>query len=306
MGLSIEKIELLKTACMSILKSRDFTVHLDVSMSDDIRWRPHIYAKDDEEFILDVVTTESLPQSQIGKYTEIRNKFPDLDIYLAIVGDSVYSYSGTIEQCYRFGIGIYIIDGETLKKLIPARRPTIEQLRSEGGTIIAPNRPYGNILALKKCFRECKEYLHWLELNLPKKVFEIIYEAVEDEDIRDVGNLRLLREFDQTVDERYRTEVERLRGELVDHDVNVELRVICNEKLASSIHGRFIYTKGQQFQLPPLNSLLANQWDNIFKEVKKIPPFEDYWEQGLDIVSQWNTIQKSIKGKESRVLRSQR
>jgi len=297
MALSIEKIELLKTDCTTILKKKDFTIHLDVSISDDIRWRPHIYAKDDEEFILDILTTENLPQSQIDKYTEIHNKFPDLNIYLAIVGDSSYSYSGTIEQCYRFGIGIYIIDGKTLKLLIPARKPTIELMRSEHGTIISPNRPYGNILALKKCFRECKEYLHWLELNLPKKVFEVIYDAVEDGDIRDVENLKLLRESDQTVNERYRAEVERLREELIDHDVNVELRVICNKKLADSIHGRYIYTKGQQFQLPPLNSLLANQWDNIFKEVKNIPPFEDYWKQGLDIISQWNDIQKSLGGR---------
>lgn len=279
---------------MSVFKKKDFEVHLDVPMSDDIRWRPHIYAKDDEEFILDVLTTEDLPQSQIGKYTEIRNEFPDLKIYLAVVGDSVYSYLGTIERCYRFGIGIYIIDQGTLKLLLPARTPTIEQIRSETDTVIAPNRPYGNILALKKCFRECKQYLYWWERNLPKKVFEIIYEAVKDGDIKGVENINLLRDFDQTVDEKYRAEVERLRGELVDYSMDIKLRVICNKKLAGSVHGRFIYTKNQQFQLPPLNSLLANQWDNIFKRVK-IPPFEDYWKQGLDIISRWNDIQKSLR-----------
>lgn len=298
MGLSIEKIDLLKNVCNSIFKSKGYTVHLDVPVSDDIRWRPHLYAKDDEEFILDILTTENLPQSQIEKYIEIRNRFPDVKIYLAVVGDALYSYAGTIEQCYRFGIGIYIIDGNTLKLLIPSTAPTIEQIRSEQGTVIAPNRPYGNILALKKCFRQCKEYLNWLERNLPKKVFEVIYEALEDDDISGVGELKLLRGFDETVDERYRGEVERLRGELVDHDMNVELRVICDKKVANSIHGRFIYTKDQQFQLPPLNSLLANQWDNIFKEVK-IPPFEEYWRHGLDIISQWTNIQSIAKSKKT-------
>jgi hypothetical protein len=293
MGLSIQKIELLKDICTSVFTSKNFEVHKDIPISDNIRWRPHIYAKDDEEFILDILTTEGLPQSQIKKYTIIRNEFPDLKIYLAIVGDSPYSYSA-IEQCHRFGIGIYIIERNTLKLLIPGKTPTIEQIRSEGDTVIAPNRPYGNILALKKCLRECNEYLHWWERNLPKKVLEVIYEAVNDGDIKDVEDIKLLRDYDQTIDEKYRTEVERLRGELVDHDINVEFRVICDKKSAASIHGRFIYTKDQQFQLPPLNSLLANQWDNIFTKVK-IPPFEDYWKQGLDIISQWNGIQKSIR-----------
>jgi hypothetical protein len=297
MGLSIEQIDRLKEICMSVFKSKDYTVHLDTPISDDIQWRPHIYAKNSEEFILDILTTENLPQNQIKKYIEIRNRFPNLNVYLAVVGDSSYSYSGMVAECYRLGIGIFIINGKNLSLLIPSRTATIEQIRSEGITVIAPNKPYGNILALKKCFRECKEYLHWLERNLPKKVFEIIYEGLKDGDIDGVGEVKLLRGFDETVDERYRSEVERLRGELVDHDVNVELRVICSKKVSNSIHGRFIYTKGQQFQLPPLNSILANQWDNIFKEVK-FPPFEEYWKHGLDIVSQWTDIQRNIKGKE--------
>jgi hypothetical protein len=289
MGLSTQQIDLLKNTCLSSFKKKDYKVYLDVSISEEIRWRPHIYAKDHEEFILDILTTEDLPKSQIDKYIDIKNKFPDMKIYLAIVGDVPYSYSGAIEQCSRYGIGIYVINGDNLHLLLTAKAPTIEQIRSEQDTVIAPDQPYGNILALKKCFRQCTEYVYWLEKNLPKKVFEILYEAVRDGDISGVGEIKLLRTFDQSVDDRFRAEAERLRAELVNYDINLEVRIICNKSISTSIHGRFIYTKNRQFQIPPLNSLLANQWDNIFHG-GKTPPFEDLWKRGLDIISQWNDV----------------
>ncbi|MCW4023737.1 MAG: hypothetical protein NWF01_01720 [Candidatus Bathyarchaeota archaeon] len=292
-GLSTQQIDMLKNTCIKYFKQR-CQVHIDVPISDDIRWRPHVYAKNHEELILDILTTEDIPESQIEKYITIKNRFPEINIYLAIIDDVRYSYPGVIEKCSRYGIGIYIINDNQMHLMIAAKAPTIEQIRSHHNTAIAPNAPFGNILALKKCFRNCKEYLFWIEKNLPKKVFEVIYNAIKDGDITGVDQIRLLRVFDESVDERFRNEFERLRGELIDYGINIELRVICNKLTATSVHGRFIYTKDQQYQLPPLNSLLANQWDNIFRD-PKIPQFEDYWKSGLDVVTKWSDIQKSAQ-----------
>ena len=269
-------------------------VFFDAQISTEVRWRPHLYVTNGDELILDIRVTSTVPAYQLETYREIRNQIPELRIYTVILGKNEY-YFPFIEQCSKYGIGVFVIDGQILRELLKPSLPTIQNVRERDQFAIQPDSPYGNILSLKEVFRRCKKFIHWYEKDLPKKALETLYHGFEDKDIKKVDEIKLLRALDNSVDESLLSEFTRFRAELAGkHEVNAEMRIVCDKSLKRSLHDRFLYTEGIAFVIPPLNSLLANQWCNIFTSKASMPKFNDYWKRGLDLVSDWNRIQKEI------------
>lgn len=281
-----------KKICGDYFSQQGKTVLFDVAISDTVRWRPHVFAKNDEQFILDILDEELIPDFYMKKFIQARNAIPELKIYLGIVRQSSYLFE-FLRECVKNGFGIYLINSK-LKLLLEAAEPTVEGITDMGQLAIAYDKPYGNILSFKKCLRSCKLYLYWLERNLPKKVLETLYEAIRDGEICNVENIRLLRAIDDDIDTGFKDEFKKFKEEIAQKDICAELRVIV-DKISKSIHGRYIYSKDARdveirFQLPPLNSLKADQWDTILTNVEVVPPFDDLWKKGLDILNSWEEI----------------
>lgn len=292
-----DEVNKFKTICKGFFEKKGLTVHFDIAVSEEVSWRPHIFATNNEKLVLDILTQETLSDFYIKKYAEIRNHLPDLGIYLGLVGDLSY-FPEVILQCSRNGLGIYKIN-ENLKLLIETKTPTIEELAHTGQMAIVSGRPYRNILALRKCFRKCKSYIYWFERNLPKKALETLFEAIDDGSINNVDTIKLLRGIDEHV-ETLKNEFIRFKGELISLGIESKLRIICDSSVASTIHGRYIYSEDEnhhpiKLKLPPLNSLRANQWDMILTDVAEIPTFQEFWENGLDIQNSWNEIERRVR-----------
>jgi hypothetical protein len=296
-NMETDKVNTLKTVCKDFFNQKGLTVYFDTPVSDEIKWRPHIFATDHQKLILDILTHETIPSFYIKKYVEIRNLMSEIQIYVGLVGDLNY-FPDVISECVRNGLGIYKING-TLKLLSQAKQPTIQTLSNSGQIAVVFGRPYKNILALRKCLRICRSHLHWFERNLPKKAFETIFEAIEQGDIQHVETINFLRGIDDKVNESFRNEFMRFKEDVRSHDIESQLRIICDSAIASRVHGRYIYTQDEQNQpvsikLPPLNSLKANQWDTILTDAAEIPPFQEFWDSGLDIQHSWNEIKREL------------
>ena len=293
-----DEVNVCKAVCKEFFDEKGLTVYFDTAISEEIEWRPHIYATDDQKLILDIITHASIPNFYIKKYVEIRNLLREVQIYIGLVGDLNY-FPDVISECAKNGFGIYKID-DTLKLLLEVRAPTIEALSDRGQIAVVFGRPYKNILALRRCLRNCRSYLYWFERNLPRKAFETLFEAIENGDIQNVETIKLLRGIDDKINESFRNEFLRFKQDILTHDIETELRVICDTSIASRVHGRYIYTEDEQnepvfIKLPPLNSLRANQWDTILTNTSEIPPFQEYWDNGLDIQRDWNEINRKVR-----------
>lgn len=297
-NMEIDEVNRFKTICRNYFDALGLTVHFDRAVSDEIKWRPHIFATDHQQLILDILTQETIPDFYVKKYAEIRNALPEISIYLGLVGDLNY-FPDVIFECNRNGLGIYKIDG-TLKPLMEPKDPTVEALAAKSEIAIIFGRPYRNILALKKCFRKCRTHLYWFERNLPKKVFETVFEAVEEEDIRDIETIRFLRGIDDKVDENFRREFLSFKQDVLTRGIESQLGIICDSTIASRIHGRYIYSEDEQhspvsIKLPPINSLKANQWDTILTDAAEVPSFQEFWDNSLDIDGSWNEIRPRLE-----------
>lgn len=156
---------------------------------------------------------------------------------------------------------------------------------------IDKGKPYSNLLHFKKCIRACKQYIWWFEKHFSKKIFEII---VEEADAAKVEEIKLL--FGTVhINENVRSEYRRLKSELDGRGIKTEFKVICDKNILHNIHGRWITAKNVCFKIPPINTILQGQADEISKTENR-PEFEQWWEEGKDIITEWNEIQKYLGG----------
>jgi hypothetical protein len=83
-----------------------------------------------------------------------------------------------------------------------------------------------------------------------------------------------------------------------NNEVNCELRVITDHKLSSNIHDRWIISKTKCFNIPSPDIVARGQYSEV-KNTENRPHFEKWWDNSLDIVSNWNDIEKAQKGLKS-------
>lgn len=292
-----DEVNVFKTVCKEFFHGEGFTVYFDTPISDEITWRPHIFATDHQKLILDIITFDTLPDFYLNKYIEIRNYLSKIQIYIGLVGDLNY-YPEIISKCAQNGIGIYKINN-TMKLLLEASQPTIKSLSDRGQIAIVFGRPYKNVLALKRCLRVCRSHLYWFERNLPKKAFETVFNAIEDADMQHVETIRFLRGLDDKVTASFRGEFLKFKEDILTYNIESQLRIICDSSIIRRVHGRYIYSEDENkehlyIKLPPLNSLKANQWDTILTDASEIPSFQEFWDSGLDIQSSWNEIKTEL------------
>ncbi len=230
-----------KGICEQFLQSQGLQVHTDVQVSDTVRLRPHLFAKDGSKIIVDIVDSNNVDQLLINRYIEAMNAVPGLEVSLALIGDLQY-LPDLVKTCYQNGFGIIVIQNDVAKQVLPSRPRQVQRLSDQDQFAIMPDKPFGNLLALKKCLRLCRDQLDWIELNLPKKSFETLYENILDGDLK-VHSIRLIRAVDDKLTAKFHADFLKFRGELSRNRIQVELRVIIDRVVAKTIHGRYIYSK---------------------------------------------------------------
>lgn len=171
--------------------------------------------------------------------------------------------------------------------------PKTDEIKEQKKMFLSPETPYTNIKHLWSAFRRCSEYIHWVDKHFSTKGLEPLS---EEADATKVKEIRILSSISSNINEKLKRDFIRLKEELKSRGINMELRVICNDDLLRKIHGRWIISKGICFNVPPVNSIYQGQYDEI-KETENIPPFEEWWKQGKDMLANFGDITDKIKDK---------
>jgi hypothetical protein len=289
-----------KRICQRHFETLGLEVHLDVPISDDVRWRPHLFAKNNDKIIVDIVEENTLPQIQLRKYGEVLNAVPQVRIYIVIIRTLKY-LPEIFADCNQYGIGVYVITDDTLKEILSSKERNVENLSSEGQIAIRPGSSYGNVLSLRRCFRQFRSYLYWFERNLPRGSLELLYDNLSAGNLSNISEIKLLRGIDDKVSNAFKDDFDSFRDEVSEnYDIEAQMRIITDNRISNQIHGRYIYSTDAsnntiKLQVPPLNSLNGDQWDSIFTNVQTIPNFLEFWNQGIDFLSQWSAIETAVR-----------
>jgi hypothetical protein len=288
-------VDIIKEICKDYFQNRGYEAEMDAVLFEDLRWRPSVIAKKNQEIIaLEVRTTEDLPDIWQEIFKETKNKAPNVGIYLCIPGNVKIS-NRLISEITSLGIGIYQIDGTNLKKVYTPDQKAIASVTEELGQkrqefVISPNTPYGNIRALRTIIRECNKFIYWFEPHFAKNGIEYLYDELEEGNLMNVQEIRILC-GPKKVTSKFKDDFHRFMDECKKLEIKAKCKVICDKEILRELHDRYLITHGTSYSLMPLSSLEMGQWGSLFKTAVQFP-FERYWKKAKDINRKWDEINR--------------
>jgi len=161
--------------------------------------------------------------------------------------------------------------------------------------LITPETPFSNKLQIEQIIKSCSGHLYWVDKYFSKAGLEIINQALFMPPKPKLNEIRILSSIDKA-DSNLRKSFKDFKKELENKNIKVDLRIIISNKIKSEIHDRWIMTRGKAYNLPSPDVIFRGQYSEI-KETKNIPPFKQWWAEGLDIITEWNKIEDAKTGK---------
>lgn len=165
-----------------------------------------------------------------------------------------------------------------------------ESIGQELPTLISPEKPFTNKIIFYSTIKSCEEYIYWIDKYFTQEGLELLAESVNKSKIKEI---KIITSIDK-VNERFKDLFKDFRDELKNKSIKAELRVIIDIKLKTQIHDRWIISKNQCFNIPSPDIIARGQYSEI-KKTNNRPPFEEWWNKSLDIISDWDKIGKLIK-----------
>ncbi|MDE1868029.1 MAG: hypothetical protein KGI08_10020, partial [Thaumarchaeota archaeon] len=155
-------------------------------------------------------------------------------------------------------------------------------------TLITPEQPFSNRVAFWNTIKSCDSYIYWVDKYFSKEGLELLSQSLDTNKTKTVKIIISV----EKADEKLRSLFKDFREEMKNKNTICELRVITDSKLKSSIHDRWILSKNSCFNIPSPDTVARGQYSEI-KATENRPPFDDWWTRSLDIINNWNEIQKS-------------
>lgn len=155
-------------------------------------------------------------------------------------------------------------------------------------TMLHPEKEFDNELLVEDTFKKCNEYVNWVDRFFRPKGLKWISRYLPNEKVKHV---RILTGND-TATEELRDLFKALRNQLSHNNIKCEMRVIADNKLKGKIHGRWLETKDECYTFQSVDTVARGAYDEI-RDGASRPPFNEWWENSLDIIENWESIQRS-------------
>lgn len=136
--------------------------------------------------------------------------------------------------------------------------------------MISPRTPFSNVARLRRMLRSQTGTVTWADQHFGARAFE---ELVDELDPSRVTELRIISGRAESVlsAKSYRDYI-RFQEEMAIKGISVEWRVDPTREW----HDRWLVDAGKAFNLPPVNSLFANQYSEILPSEER-PPVDEWW-----------------------------
>lgn len=179
-------------------------------------------------------------------------------------------------------------DKEEIKRspiFIGGRAPSPKQsnpIKKKVPMVITPKTKFSNIKILWSIIRDAKEYFWWMDKHFSRKGLEPLSEEILPNRVKEI---KILLGSKSTGIENLKAYFKLFKEEMISKGIkNVECRVISDEAILNSIHGRWIITKNKAYSVPPINSWFMGQYDEV-KKTMNFPPFLGWWNSGKNILN---------------------
>lgn len=148
-------------------------------------------------------------------------------------------------------------------------------------SMTTPYTPYTNI---RNAIESCR-YVYWIDKFFAVSDLDILIDGSAKADIKEIKILISLKD----ADERMKSNFKRFKEEMENKDIICEMRVVGDPKIYGKYHDRWLLSSNVNYNL--LSGEIAKRGQ--FAEIKKTenrPPFEVWWHNSLDVISNWNDV----------------
>lgn len=136
--------------------------------------------------------------------------------------------------------------------------------------MVSPRTPFSNVARLRRVLRTQSGVVTWADQHFGARAFE---ELVDELDPTTVTELRIISGgADSVLSKKSYGDYERFRTEMATKGIAVEWRVDSTREW----HDRWLVDVTKVFNLPPVNSLFANQYSEILATNER-PPVDEWW-----------------------------
>lgn len=176
---------------------------------------------------------------------------------------------GTFRWLNDLGVVVYSRQKKTVR-FIPddpgaAKAGEVESL----GAMVSPRTPLSNVVRLRRVLRNQKGIITWADQHFGSRAFE---ELVDELDPAKVRELRIISgSRDDVLTAKSYRNYERFQEEMAFKGIQVEWRVDPTREW----HDRWLVDDSGAYNMPPINSLFANQYSEILPSDK--PPVDEWW-----------------------------
>jgi len=155
-------------------------------------------------------------------------------------------------------------------------------------TLLHPEREFENEMIVEETFKKCNDHIKWVDRYFRPKGFKWISRYMPTDKVKDV---KILTSID-TVSEELRDLFKALKKQLSHNGISCQMKVVVDNKLKGQIHGRWLITKGDCFSFQSVDTVSRGAYDEIRGGATE-PPFDEWWDNSLDIIDDWNKINDS-------------
>lgn len=161
--------------------------------------------------------------------------------------------------------------------------PMTSEEEKPSARFLSPETPYSNIRNLWEILRSCNGFIYWIDKHFSRKGLEPLSEEADGTKIKEI---KILTGLTNKINDRLRKDFIRFKAEMSNRNIDVQFRVICDKAVLQDVHDRWIISKTSCYNVPPIDSIYKGQYSEM-KPTKNIPPFEQWWDNGLDLIDDW-------------------
>ena len=168
---------------------------------------------------------------------------------------------------------------EELELIVKGLRKEIHTLEEFRELVEHAPLPLVNELKIHSLFRKSKQRVWWIDKHFSYKGLKYL----NDSDILGkVKEIKILTGNTASIDDRFKEDFSNFKKRAGQKNTMVSIRIINNVDLLRRIHDRYLICDENVYNVPPVGSLASRQYAEI-KPTDRVPPFDEWWEEGSDI-----------------------
>lgn len=187
---------------------------------------------------------------------------------------TVDSLRGTFRWLNSVGVLAYSLKLKSVRSLVSAPDVALAGEVLSMAAMISPKSPYLNVVRLRRILRRLSGTVWWADPHFGARGLEELAEELEPS--RVVAVRILSGDAENVVSARSMSDYRRLRDEMAMKGIDVEWRV--DGRKTRDWHDRWISADNETWNVPPINTLLRNDYSEIVP-ASEVPPLIEWWER---------------------------